>query len=63
LSRCRRRAPRSAAARIEAAPYIVKELGERPAEPTKVRVWDQGAREIECCRERGIELDIGGPGF
>jgi hypothetical protein len=29
-----------AAARIEPPAYIVKELGERPAEPAKARVWD-----------------------
>ena len=100
-----------AAARIEPSAYIVKELGERPADPTKARAWDQGAREIEGyrlehgvtdtteafgpkppdhggrleqkhakrrladhqrrlelehrleVRERGIELDIGGPGM
>jgi conjugative relaxase-like TrwC/TraI family protein len=44
-----------AAARIEPPPYIVKELGERPAEPTKARVWDQGVREIERYRlEHGV---------
>lgn len=100
-----------AAARIEPPAYIVKELGERPVDPTKARAWDQGAREIEGyrlehgvadttkafgpkppdpggrleqkhamrrladhqrrlelehrleIRERGIELDIGGPGM
>jgi hypothetical protein len=44
-----------AAARIEPPAYIVKELGERPAEPTKARVWDQGVREIESYRlEHGV---------
>jgi conjugative relaxase-like TrwC/TraI family protein len=43
------------AARIEPPAYIVKELGERPAEPAKARVWDQGVREIESYRlERGV---------
>ncbi len=100
-----------AAARIEPPSYIVKELGERPTEPSKARVWDQGVRKVERyrlergvidresafgpkppepgdrlahreaersladhqrrlersrrleIRERGIEMDIGGPGF
>jgi hypothetical protein len=44
-----------AAARIEPPSYIVKELGERPADPTKARVWDQGVREIEGYRlEHGV---------
>jgi hypothetical protein len=44
-----------AAARIEPPPYITKELGERPAEPAKARVWDQGVREIESYRlEHGV---------
>lgn len=44
-----------AAARIEPPSYIVKELGERPAEPAKARVWDQGVREIEGYRlEQGV---------
>jgi hypothetical protein len=44
-----------AAARIEPPPYIVKELGERPAEPAKARVWDQGVHEIEGYRlEQGV---------
>jgi conjugative relaxase-like TrwC/TraI family protein len=107
----RRAAKALAAARIEPPSYIVKELGERPTEPTKARVWDQGVRKVERyrlergvtdrespfgpeppepgdrlahreaerslvdhqrrlersqrleIRERGIELDIGGPGF
>jgi conjugative relaxase-like TrwC/TraI family protein len=43
------------AARIEPPSYIVKELGERPAEPAKARVWDQGVREIEGYRlEHGV---------
>jgi conjugative relaxase-like TrwC/TraI family protein len=100
-----------AAARIEPPSYIVEELGERPTEPAKARVWDQGVRRVERyrlergvtdresafgpkppepgdrlahreaersladhqrrlershvleIRERGIEMDIGGPGF
>jgi hypothetical protein len=44
-----------AAARIEPPSYIVKELGERPAEPVKARVWDQGVCEIEGYRlEHGV---------
>jgi conjugative relaxase-like TrwC/TraI family protein len=100
-----------AAARIEPPSYVVEALGERPAEPSKARVWDQGVRKVERyrlehgvtdkespfgpkppgpgdrlahreavrsladhqrrlerphvleIRERGIELDIGGPGL
>ena len=33
------------AAQIEPPPYIVKEPGKRPTEPTKARIWDQGVRE------------------
>jgi hypothetical protein len=44
-----------AAARIEPPAYIVKELGNRPTEPAKARVWDQGVREIEGYRlEHGV---------
>ncbi len=44
-----------AAARIESPSYIVEELGERPNEPSKARVWDQGARKVERYRlERGV---------
>ncbi len=51
----RRAAQALAAARIEPPPYIVKELGERPAEPAKARVWDQGVREVESYRlEHGV---------
>jgi conjugative relaxase-like TrwC/TraI family protein len=47
-----------AAARIEPPAYIVKELGERPAEPMKARVWDQGVREVESYRlEHGVTDD------
>jgi conjugative relaxase-like TrwC/TraI family protein len=51
----RRAAQALAAARIEPPAYIVKELGERPTEPAKARVWDQGVREIEGYRlEHGV---------
>jgi hypothetical protein len=51
----RRAAQALAAARIEPPSYVVKELGERPAEPTKARVWDKGVREIEGYRlEHGV---------
>jgi hypothetical protein len=44
-----------AAARIEPPAYVVKELGERPIEPTKARIWDQGVRKVERYRiERGV---------
>jgi hypothetical protein len=106
-----RAAQELAVARIEPPPYIVEELGERPVESARARVWDQGVREIEGyrlehgvtdmarvfgpkppepgerlerrnaerrlahhqrrlelehrleIRERGIEMDIGGPGL
>ncbi len=48
-----------AAARIEPPPYIVKELGERPAEPTKARAWGQGVREIEGYRNEHGVTDTG----
>jgi hypothetical protein len=51
----RRAAQALAAARIEPPSYIAKELGERPAEPAKARVWDQGVREFEGYRlEHGV---------
>lgn len=51
----RRSAQALTAARIEPPLYIVKELGERPAEPATARVWDQGVREIEGYRlEHGV---------
>jgi hypothetical protein len=48
-----------AAARIEPPSYIVKELGERPADPTKARVWDQGVQGVQVYRfEHGVR-DMG----
>jgi conjugative relaxase-like TrwC/TraI family protein len=44
-----------AAARIEPPSYVVEELGERPTEPSKARVWDQGVRKVERYRlEHGV---------
>jgi hypothetical protein len=40
------------AARIAPPPYIKRELGERPREPTRQRAWDRGVREIEGYRQR-----------
>jgi conjugative relaxase-like TrwC/TraI family protein len=40
------------AARVASAPYIKRELGERPSDPTKQRAWDRGVREIEGYRQR-----------
>ncbi|HEU5063936.1 MAG TPA: MobF family relaxase [Solirubrobacterales bacterium] len=40
------------AARLSPPDYITRELGERPADPTKVAVWDRGVREIESYRVR-----------
>ncbi|HEU4904779.1 MAG TPA: hypothetical protein VFT19_01525 [Solirubrobacterales bacterium] len=43
------------AARLSPPAYVVKELGERPAEPEKARAWDRGVREIESYRnERSV---------
>ena len=43
------------AARIEPPSYIVKELGERPADPIKARAWDQGVKGVERYRlEHGV---------
>ncbi len=44
------------AARIEPPVYIVKELGQRPADPTKAGAWDRGVREVERYRlEHGVK--------
>ena len=51
----RRSAEAVAIARIEPPPYIVKELGERPADPVKARAWDHAVEGIESYRvEHGI---------
>lgn len=43
------------AARIEPPSYIVKELGERPIDPTRARAWDRGVQGIERYRlEHGV---------
>jgi hypothetical protein len=43
------------AARIKPPAYIVKELGERPADPIKARTWDRGVQGIERYRlEHGV---------
>ena len=43
------------AARIEPPSYIVKELGERPADPIKARSWDHGVQGVERYRlEHGV---------
>jgi conjugative relaxase-like TrwC/TraI family protein len=50
-----RRAPQIAAARIEPPSYIVRELGERPADSVKRESWDSGVRKIESYRqEHGV---------
>jgi conjugative relaxase-like TrwC/TraI family protein len=44
------------AARIEPPAYIVKELGQRPADPAKAKTWDRGAQGIEGYRlEHGVK--------
>jgi conjugative relaxase-like TrwC/TraI family protein len=43
------------AARIEPPSYIVKELGERPADPSRARAWDRGVPGVERYRlEHGV---------
>jgi conjugative relaxase-like TrwC/TraI family protein len=43
------------AARIEPPSYIVRELGERPADPIKARSWDHGVQGVERYRlEHGV---------
>ncbi len=43
------------AARIEPPAYIVKELGERPADPTRAKAWDRGVQGVERYRlEHGV---------
>jgi hypothetical protein len=43
------------AARTSPSPYILKELGERPTDPTKAKAWDRGVKTIEGYRsEHGI---------
>lgn len=43
------------AARLSPPAYVVKELGERPADPTKAKASDRGVRDIESYRnERGV---------
>jgi len=45
-----------AAARIEPPAYIVKELGQRPADSTKAKAWDRGVQGIESYRlEHGVK--------
>lgn len=45
-----------AAARIEPPSYIVKELGQRPADPARAKTWDRGVQEIEGYRlEYGVK--------
>jgi hypothetical protein len=38
------------AARIEPPAYIVKELGERPANPVRAKAWDRGVESVESYR-------------
>ena len=45
-----------AALRLAPPEHIVKELGERPADPWKARTWDRAAQGIEGYRrEHGIK--------
>jgi conjugative relaxase-like TrwC/TraI family protein len=44
------------AARIEPPAYIVKELGQRPADPAKAKTWDRGVQGVEGYRlEHGVK--------
>ena len=45
------------AVRIAPPPYIAKELGERPADPAKRRVWERGAEQIEGYRQEHAVKD------
>lgn len=48
--------PAVLAARLAPPSYVVKELGERPADPEKAKAWDKGVRAIESYRkEHGIK--------
>jgi len=50
-----RRAPQIAAAQIAPPSYIVRELGERPADPAKRESWNRGVKQIETYRqEHGV---------
>ena len=45
-----------AAARIEPPAYIVKELGQRPADSVKAKAWDRGVQGVEGYRlENGVK--------
>jgi conjugative relaxase-like TrwC/TraI family protein len=64
--------PAVLASQLSPPSYIVKELGERPTDPGKAKVWDKGVRDIETYRHehgvtdkdralgRGRERDRGG---
>ncbi len=45
------------AARTSPPGYVTRELGERPADPVKQRVWDQAVRGIERYREQHGVVD------
>jgi hypothetical protein len=49
------------AARLAPPPYVVKELGERPTDPTGAEVWDRGLRAIESYRQRNGVKDQAHP--
>jgi hypothetical protein len=40
------------AARLAPPPYVIAELGERPTDPAKARLWDRGLAQIEGYRQR-----------
>ncbi|HEU4905546.1 MAG TPA: hypothetical protein VFT19_05460 [Solirubrobacterales bacterium] len=45
------------AARLAPPAYVVKELGERPADLTKAKAWDRGVRDIESYRNKRSVTD------
>lgn len=53
--RIEREAQEVLATRLRPPPYISKELGQRPADPSKAKEWDRGALSIERYRrEYGV---------
>lgn len=45
------------AAKVSPPPYVTKELGERPSDPAKRKVWDRGVAQIEGYRQRNGVTD------
>jgi conjugative relaxase-like TrwC/TraI family protein len=49
--------PAETAARLAPPPYLLAELGERPADPAKAKLWDRGVAHIERFREKNNITD------